>query len=225
MSTLPSVTLQHYLRFQGIINFFIFNWLFRRKVLAIVCWRKKQKVTEWLRKWLVPESVKHSYRCSKWIWIAHMLNELSNTLGCLAVGWKMRRLRTAVVPDAEMEWGGYAGDGSAHMHIYHWWQTRASVKNAYLWLWIPTELISFTDLNALKMSKQINKSQKNQISVMDWMPFEKWHTYMWMLIQTLSPRGKDFLCYNILYILSYINWRMNIRPNQTYTLINFTIIL
>lgn len=125
------------------------------------------------KKWcdLVPKSFKHSYRCSKWIWIAHMLNELPTTLSCLGVGWKMRRLRKATGSDAEMEWGGYTGDGSAHMHIYHWWQTRASVKNAYLWLWIPTELISFTDLNALKMSKQINKSHKNQISVTDWMPF------------------------------------------------------
>lgn len=164
--------------------------------------------------WLNPKSFKHSYRCSKWIWIARMLNELSSILGCLCIGWKMKRLRTATGSDAEMEWGGYAGDGSAHMHIYHWWQTRASVKNAYLWLWIPTELISFTDLNALKMSKQINKTHKNQISVTDWMPFKKSHTWMWMLIRTCSSCGKDFLCYDT---LSYINWRMKIRMMKSNT--------
>lgn len=148
--------------------------------------------------WLHPKSFKHSQRGSKWIWIADMLNELSNTLSCPGVGCKMRRLRTAVGSDAEMEWGGYAGDGSAHMHIYHWWQTRASVKNAYLWLRIPTGLISFTDLNALKMSKQINKSHKNQISVIDWMPFKKSRTTMWMLTQPFSPCVKDLLCYHTL---------------------------
>lgn len=164
--------------------------------------------------WLVPKSFTHSYRCSKWIWIAHMLNERTNTLGCLGLGWKMRRLRTAADSDVEMERGGYAGDGSANMHIYHWWQTRASVKNAYLWLRIPTELMSFTDLNALKMSKQINKSHRNQISVTDWMPFKKSHSWMWMLIQAFSPCRKDFPCY---HILSYINWRMKLRMTKLNT--------
>lgn len=150
--------------------FFLFELMDLKKciiALVITCWMRRKMM------WPDPKSFKHSHRCSKWIWIAQMLNELSNTLGCLGVGWKMRRLRKAAVSDAEMEWGGYAGDGSAHMHIYHWWQTRASVKNAYLWLWIQTELISFTDLNTLKMSKQINKSQQYQISVTDWMPFKK----------------------------------------------------